>query len=68
MPIFGFYCEKCDKEVEVIESREEANNDHKCEECGNNMVRLIGTGIGFKFRGTGFYCTDYVTKKNGDIH
>lgn len=68
MPIYAYYCEKCDKEVEFIESMEDREKEHMCEDCGNVVVPVIGKGVAFKFRGTGFYCTDYITKKNGDLH
>jgi predicted nucleic acid-binding Zn ribbon protein len=36
----------------------------KCPECGKfKLVRLIGTGGGIIFRGSGFYCNDYGDKK-----
>jgi predicted nucleic acid-binding Zn ribbon protein len=32
----------------------------KCPNCGKNTLqRLIGTGGGLIFKGSGFYCTDY---------
>jgi len=27
--------------------------------CGGKLTRLIGTGSGFIFKGSGFYITDY---------
>jgi predicted nucleic acid-binding Zn ribbon protein len=30
-----------------------------CEKCGGRLKRLIGTGAGFLFKGSGFYITDY---------
>jgi len=35
----------------------------KCEVCGGPCVRLLGTGAGIIFKGSGFYETDY--KKKG---
>lgn len=36
----------------------------KCPECGENKAkRLIGSGIGIIFKGTGFYETDYKRKE-----
>jgi predicted nucleic acid-binding Zn ribbon protein len=35
----------------------------KCPECGGDMRRLLGTGAGVIFKGSGFYETDY--KRNG---
>jgi putative FmdB family regulatory protein len=35
----------------------------KCEECGSTRTKkLIGTGAGIIFKGSGFYETDYKTK------
>jgi len=34
----------------------------KCPKCGNKVKRLISSGAGFIFKGSGFYITDY--KKN----
>jgi putative FmdB family regulatory protein len=31
----------------------------KCPHCGGNVRRLIGTGAGLLFKGSGFYITDY---------
>jgi hypothetical protein len=32
----------------------------KCPACGHaSLKRLIGTGAGIIFKGSGFYCTDY---------
>jgi predicted nucleic acid-binding Zn ribbon protein len=37
----------------------------KCPECKGNLKRIIGTGAGPIFKGSGFYQTDYKnTKKN----
>jgi len=35
----------------------------KCEECGGPCKKLLGTGAGIIFKGSGFYETDY--KKKG---
>lgn len=34
-----------------------------CEQCGKKCKRLMGTGAGFIFKGTGFYETDFKDKK-----
>lgn len=31
----------------------------ECESCGGKVKRLIGTGAGIIFKGSGFYETDY---------
>jgi len=35
----------------------------KCERCGKKCKRLMGSGAGFIFKGTGFYETDFKDKK-----
>ena len=34
----------------------------KCELCGGSCRRLLGTGAGIIFKGSGFYETDYKSK------
>jgi len=36
-----------------------------CPVCGGNVKRLIGSGAGIIFRGSGFYCTDYRDSPSG---
>lgn len=60
MPNYDYQCEKCGKRFEVFQSM----NDPKltdCPEpgCGGNVKRLLGTGGGIIFKGSGFYQTDY---------
>lgn len=31
----------------------------KCPECGKAVKRLISSGVGIIFKGSGFYATDY---------
>jgi predicted nucleic acid-binding Zn ribbon protein len=35
----------------------------KCEACGGKCHKLLGTGSGIIFKGSGFYETDYKEKK-----
>jgi predicted nucleic acid-binding Zn ribbon protein len=36
-----------------------AHSIKECPECGGTVRRLIGTGSGVLFKGSGFYETDY---------
>jgi len=39
----------------------------KCPECGKlKLERLIGSGAGFVFKGSGYYVTDYRSKSYDD--
>jgi putative FmdB family regulatory protein len=62
MPTYEYRCSACDHEFERFQSIT-ADPIRKCPECGRNKVRrLIGTGAGVIFRGSGFYITDYRDK------
>jgi putative FmdB family regulatory protein len=66
MPTYEYSCEKCGKNFDAFQSmRDEAFTEcpqDKCqmEEWGHGKVkRLLGTGAGLIFKGSGFYITDY---------
>lgn len=59
MPTYEYRCEACSFEFEEFQSIT-AKPLRKCPECGKQkLVRLIGTGAGVLFKGSGFYETDY---------
>ena len=64
MPTYDYKCEACGHGFEKFHSIM-ASPIRKCPKCGKNKVkRLLGTGAGLIFKGTGFYNTDY-KKKSG---
>ena len=59
MPTYGYICQKCEHEFDQFQSIT-ANPLRKCPACGKLALRrLIGTGAGIIFKGSGFYQTDY---------
>jgi putative FmdB family regulatory protein len=59
MPTYAYLCKHCGHRFEAFQSIT-ANPLKKCPECSKaSLRRLIGTGAGFIFKGSGFYCTDY---------
>ncbi|MHC4186808.1 MAG: FmdB family zinc ribbon protein [Planctomycetota bacterium] len=59
MPTYEYRCDDCGYEFEEFQSIK-ANSLRKCPECGKNgLKRLLGTGAGIIFKGSGFYQTDY---------
>ena len=60
MPTYDYYCEKCEKTFEIFQSMNDKKLK-KCidEECNGSVERLLGTGAGIIFKGSGFYETDY---------
>jgi putative FmdB family regulatory protein len=66
MPTYDYNCLKCGKSFEAYQSmRDEAYATCPKEHCqqkrwGKGKVkRLLGTGAGLIFKGSGFYITDY---------
>lgn len=58
MPTYEYKCLDCKRRFEVFQSMTDAALT-VCESCGGRLKRLIGTGAGFLFKGSGFYITDY---------
>lgn len=59
MPTYEYRCAKCGYEFEKFQSMT-ASALRKCPKCGKaSLNRLIGTGAGVIFKGSGFYETDY---------
>ncbi len=60
MPNYDYQCQKCGNRFEVFQSMNDAKLTD-CPEagCGGQVKRLLGTGGGILFKGTGFYQTDY---------
>src|SRR3954463_595134 len=66
MPTYEYHCEKCGKNFDAFQSM----RDQPFSECGKEncqlpewghgkVKRLLGTGAGLIFKGSGFYITDY---------
>ena len=63
MPTYEYQCSTCDHAFEVLQLMLDKKLK-KCPECDKNTLhRLIGAGSGIIFKGTGFYETDFKTKK-----
>ncbi len=59
MPTYAYVCDDCHHEFDAFQSIT-AKPLRECPACGKKALRrLIGTGAGIIFKGSGFYCTDY---------
>jgi len=59
MPTYDYKCDACGHAFERFQSITAAPI-RKCPDCGRSKARrLIGTGAGLIFKGSGFYITDY---------
>jgi len=61
MPTYEYQCQKCRKRHEAFQSIT-AKPLTTCATCGGRLKRLLGSGSGFLFKGSGFYITDYRSK------
>jgi putative FmdB family regulatory protein len=59
MPTYEYKCTACGHQFEQFQSITAAPIK-RCPQCGKAKVkRLLGTGAGLIFKGSGFYITDY---------
>ena len=61
MPLYAYRCSKCGKNFEKIQKPSNKPRA-RCPECGGSGKRLI-TSAAIRFKGTGWYVTDYADKK-----
>jgi putative FmdB family regulatory protein len=59
MPTYDYVCDACQHRYELVQSMKDSPIK-KCPKCKKQKARrLLGTGGGIIFKGTGFYQTDY---------
>ena len=58
MPTYEYECQKCKQVFEKFQTMT-AEPLKFCPKCHGRVKRLLGTGAGFIFKGSGFYATDY---------
>lgn len=60
MPTYEYVCEKCQNTFEIFQSmKDKALTKCPDKACRGKVKRLLGTGAGLIFKGSGFYITDY---------
>ncbi len=62
MPTYDYACDTCGHRFEAFQAISEEPLK-SCVNCGSPVRRLIGSGAGIIFKGSGFYVNDY---KNGN--
>jgi len=58
MPTYEYECNRCGHRFELFQSISDAPKK-RCPQCRGKVSRLLGTGAGIIFKGSGFYATDY---------
>ncbi|HYS56036.1 MAG TPA: FmdB family zinc ribbon protein [Thermoanaerobaculia bacterium] len=61
MPLYEYQCAQCQERVEILQKMSDSSYTH-CPKCGAKMRKLISSPA-IQFKGSGFYKTDYATKK-----
>ncbi len=56
MPIYQYKCNNCG----LFEITQKITEEpiKTCPTCGGDVKKMISSGIGIVFKGSGFYCTD----------
>ncbi|MFH0771769.1 MAG: FmdB family zinc ribbon protein [Candidatus Omnitrophota bacterium] len=63
MPTYEYECGKCEYRFDVFHSMSESPLT-KCPKCNSKAKKLISSGSGIIFKGSGFYETDYKRAKD----
>lgn len=63
MPTYDYKCKACGITFELFQKMTDEHIKN-CVECGGDVKRMIGGGMTPIFKGSGFYETDYKSKKN----
>ena len=58
MPHYDYECKKCGHRFEAFQQITDKPLT-QCPKCQSKVKRLIGSGAGLIFKGSGFYATDY---------
>jgi len=61
MPTYDYECQNCGHRFEKFQPIT-SEPVSECPQCNGKLKRLIGSGAGIIFKGSGFYCTDYKNK------
>ena len=64
MPLYEYRCSKCSNTFEKIQ-KFSSKPRAKCPECGGAGKRQL-SAPSIRFKGTGWYVTDYAGKKSGE--
>ena len=63
MPTYEYECLRCGYRFEEFQKMSD-EPVKRCPKCNGKVKRLISTGAGIIFKGSGFYATDYSRKQD----
>lgn len=59
MPLYKYRCNECDDTFKVLQKNGKKDEVPECPECGSDDVERVISSVGIRFKGSGFYRTDY---------
>ena len=62
MPLYEYQCTQCQERTEILQKISDPAYSH-CPKCGG-AVKKLHSSPAIQFKGSGFYKTDYATKKS----
>jgi len=62
MPTYEYQCNKCKHKFEAFQKISDQPLK-VCPKCKGSVKRLISSGVGIIFKGSGFYTTDYRSRE-----
>ena len=65
MPLYEYECGSCGHRFEIIQKFSDGPPE-TCPSCGKGPLQRLQSSPAFQFKGTGWYVTDYASKKGGD--
>ncbi|MCB1175556.1 MAG: zinc ribbon domain-containing protein [Leptospiraceae bacterium] len=66
MPTYSYVCKECGHKFDHLQSIKD-DRLTQCPDCQkDSLERLIGSGAGIVFKGSGFYVTDYKKSNAGE--
>ena len=66
MPLYEYQCLQCGKRFEVIQKFSDKPLRH-CPKCKGKVEKVLHAPV-LQFKGSGWYVTDYGTKKNNNLN
>jgi putative FmdB family regulatory protein len=64
MPLYKYRCTECEDTFKVLQKNGNKDELSECPECGSSEVERMISSVGIRFKGNGFYRTDYDSNSN----
>lgn len=64
MPLYKYQCSDCENIFRVLKKNGQKDEVPECPECGSTDVEKMISRVGIRFKGSGFYRTDYDGNSN----